>query len=229
MRELADKITKDRQQKLDGMLAYLHNSGLDATLTEESTIDRYGESVNETIIRLRKQKIHKIRLGTTEYDRGSEGSSVSSFHYEIVCDKPLTSASKKIINAKIKLVKEKKLLGLFGGKVVDIKWAGRDIAEALNSDIELSRLLIESATGDGSDKLRIQTKSQSVVEILGPAPIESPLSSKAEMIKTKAGQEAYNKPFKFEIYSRIAGHINDMLDASTRRISGKCNEANISI
>ncbi len=214
MRELAGKITKDREQHLNGMAAYLRHSGVDATLTEESVIDSLGMRVNETIIKLKGQNIHKIRLVTMDYAGIGNGGSVCAFHYEIVSDKPLTSASRKAIDAKTKLVKENKLLGLFGGKAIDIKWVGRDIAEPLNSDTELSRLLVESASCNGSGKLRIQVKSPSVVEILGHEFVEPPLLLRAEMIKTKAVQAACNKLFRFEIYARIAKRVNDVLSAN---------------
>jgi hypothetical protein len=139
---------------------------------------------------------------------------VYRFHYEIVSDKPLTDTSRKAIDAKTKLIKQNKFLGLFRGKVVDIKWVGRDIAEPLNYDKELSRLLIESASCNGSGKLRIQVKSPSVVEILGHEFVKHPSLLTAEMIKTKAGQEACDKLLKFEIYSRIAKHLNDVLDTN---------------
>ena len=43
-------------------------------------------------------------------------------------DKQLSADTKKAIKAKTRLVKENKLFNLFGGRVIDVKWTGRDIA-----------------------------------------------------------------------------------------------------
>ena len=214
VRELEAKRAVEREEQLKAMATYLRSLDVNATLAEEPATDLLGRSAAETVIQLRGQNVQKIWLGTEAYYGYGTIGSVSRFHYEILLDKPLSLRSKRGIAAKTKTVKENKFLGLFGGKVVDIKWVGGDIADRLNSDADLSKLLVDCANCSGSVELRIQTTFPAAVEILGPKFIGPlPLPS-AEELATQAELKAGDKLFKFEIYNRIAKHVRDVLSAS---------------
>jgi hypothetical protein len=210
VRELEASREIVRQEQLRAMVNHLHDLGIDATLAGEATTDLLGKSTTEAVIQLSVQSIHRIRLASNDY--GGYGiDSGSRFQYEIISDRSLSRELKEAIDAKTKPVKENKFLGLFGGKFVDIKWVGRDIADQLNRDAELSRQLLECAKCGGNVELQIKTKFPSVVEILGPQFFGPSPMLRAELRKDT---DACYKIFEFEIYNRMAKHVRDVLDAS---------------
>lgn len=207
--ELTAKIDKEREQQLQGMLRYLRNIGIEATIVAENRIDSYGRSFTEAVIHLKGQTVDKIRLITAGYSGYDECRTLSRFSYEVILDKPLSGESSKLLTARLEPIKDNKKLGLFGGKVTGVTWVGHDVAGQLNEDTELSRLILASVEGGADTKYEIQQNSPSIIEIMGPAFLEPPPLVRTEILATKEGQENFNRLFGFEIYSRIARHIRD--------------------
>ena len=88
------------------------------------------------------------------------------------------------LNAHTKNVKERRL----GGKIVGIKWVGGELADVLNGDTKLNKVLMET----GQRRIEVNYKGEDI-EILSP-----PFAHKSEMLTIIEAFEAYN---------RIAKHI----------------------
>ncbi|MFC1915242.1 hypothetical protein ACFLW4_00890 [Chloroflexota bacterium] len=194
----------ERANQLRAFATYLRGLGVDANLVEKT---REG-TVIESAICLKGQSIGKLYL--EDYDEYGTGSSASRFHFQIALDKVFPRSSGRTIAAKVKTIKENKFLGLFGGKVVGIKWVGGDLAVRLNRDMDLSRTLLECAKYSGSVELQIQAKSPATVEILGPKFV-GPLTLLKER---EADLKICDELFEFQIYERIAKQVRNLLGTS---------------
>ena len=172
VRELEAKKAIERRQLVQAVMSYLHSLSVDAFPVEDTSTDRLGGAISEPVIQLNGQSINRIRLASTDFISCGIMGSVSRFHYEILLDKKLARKSNQQIRAKTKSIKEKKSLGLFGGRVVGINWVGRDLSELLNHDSNISKILLNCTKSLGEPEFRIQTKSPYTVEILGPRFIE---------------------------------------------------------
>ncbi len=205
--ELQEKAQREREEQLKAMVGYLRGSAVDARLVEETVAEGFGSNAEETVIRVHGKNISRIRL-VTEVPGATQ--RVSHFRYEIFPPEALPGGAKRALKAKLKPVKADKVLHLFGGRTVAVRWAGGDIVERLNADRELSRLLV-ALTNQGEDaRIEVRANSPAAIEIRGPGFIQPPswLSAGAT---AENDREKMNKIFGFEIYDRIARHVNDML------------------
>lgn len=125
-------------------------------------------NIDEPVIQVKGQSINRILLASTNFISCGIMGSVSRFHYEVLLDKELSRKSRQQIHAKTKSVKDKKSLGLFGGRVVGINWVGHELAEILNHDSDITQILLDCTKSLGDPEFQIQTGSPSTVEILGP-------------------------------------------------------------
>lgn len=211
VRELEAKKVIERQQLVQVIIGYLHSLGIDAFLVEDTSTDRFGGAISEPVIQLNGQSINRIRLKSTEFISCGIMGSVSRFHYEILLDKKLARKSNQKIRTKTKSIKEKKSFGLFGGRVVGINWVGRDLAELLNHDSNILKILLDCTKSLGEPEFRIQTKSPYSVEILGPRFIESQRIMDLLAVESK---ERFEKcVFGYRICDRIAKHIRELATA----------------
>ena len=208
MRELEQKRAIEKKEIARIMAAYLQSRGKEAHLSEESNFDSCGGKTKESVIALIDDNINEIRLLNTFYELSD---NAYRFDYNIITDRPFTPDLKKAMNVRSKVVKANKQIGLFGGDVVDITWSGNELAEKLNGDTELSKLVVESINNGGTADIRILAVLPSTVEILGPAFIGSLLTDSAE-------QNRVIKIFGLEIYSRIAGHIRELIVSLTSQM-----------
>ena len=208
VRELKAEKAIERQQLLNTITKYIGSLGVDALLVEESSTDNFGGTINELVIRLKGKSIDRIRLNSMDYISCGVLSSVSRFHYEVFLDKKLTRNYTRQIRAKTKSIKEKKTLGLFGGKVIDINWVGQDLAELLNHDSEISKVLLDCTKALGNPEFQIRAKSPSTVEILGPRFVE-PQRIMDLLAVGKMGQFE-ECIFEFNICERIAKHVREL-------------------
>ena len=109
---------------LGEFIFYLQSWGIDANLGKESAVDYFGRDIEETVVQLSGKSLQEIRLYARIY---GTGLIIYRFYYDILFAE-LPPEVSRAIATKVKLVKEDKVIGLFGGKLVDIKWVGQDIA-----------------------------------------------------------------------------------------------------
>jgi len=211
VRELEAKKAIERRQLVQVIMGYLHNLGIDVFLVEATSTDRFGGAISEPVIQLNGQSINRIRLTSTEFISCGIIGSVSRFRYEILLDKKFTRKSTQQIRTKTKPIKEKKKLGLFGGRVVGINWVGRDLAELLNHDANIVEILLDCTKSLGEPEFRIQTKSPYTVEILGPRFVEPQRIMDLLAVDSK---ERFEKcVLGYRICDRIAKHIRELATA----------------
>ena len=208
VRELEARKVIERRQLFEAITNHLRNLGVDASLVEESSMDNFGGTVREPIIELKGRSIDRIRLASTDYLSCGILASVSRFHYEVFLDKKFTRKFSKDIRAKTKSIKDKKSLGLFGGTVVGINWVGQDLAELLNHDSEITKVLLDCIKSTGKPEFQVQTRSTSTVEILGPRFAEP---QRITDLLTLGAKERFEECiFGFKICERIARHIREL-------------------
>ncbi len=65
--ELQAKVEREREEQLRDMASYLNSLCIETSLFQETVVDDYGRSTEETIIRVSGKSINKIRLVTVWY------------------------------------------------------------------------------------------------------------------------------------------------------------------
>ena len=203
MLELQAEIKKKQDTILREVARNLSDGGLKVSLTEETETDFSGKDSQESAIELSGGVIRKIRL--LNYNYGTT-DTIFRFQYELLPESELPPHSDKAIDARVKLVRDNKVLGLFGGEVVDVKWAGNEVAERLNADADLSRQLFEYLKHLENPAIQIYAKSSLKVDILGPRLTASFAALTDEELSKQFIEGAVNV-FAFDIYERIASHI----------------------
>ena len=210
MLELQSKIKADKEEILGGVSAHLHSLGVKASFVEEPLTDYFGNITKEAVIELSGQSIQKIRLLALDY---GTTQITFRFQYEMLLDESLPHDVKRLQDAKIKLIKDNKTFGLFGGRVADVKWGGNGIAERLNTDRHLSSKLVDFAQRLGNLKMQIHTKSASQIEIYGPECTIPYYLTNGQIVKG-ASIDSVAGVFDFEIFEMVADHISRMLNSA---------------
>jgi len=209
VRELEAKRTIERQRLFEAMSNYLRNSGIDCILATEPSTDSFGGTINEPVIKLKGRNVDGIHLVSTDYISCGMQGSISRFVYDVVLEKKLTGKTGKLLKVKTKSIKEKKLAGLFGGQIVSINWIGRDLAELLNNDSYLSKILLDCAKSKGNPEFQVLVKMPLTVEIIGPRFVEP---QKIIELLTLGSKEQFEEcVFGFKICDRIAKHIRQLV------------------
>jgi hypothetical protein len=211
VRELEAKRATERQKLAEAIRNYLTGLGVKVVLVEEPAIGNFGGDINQPVIQLKGCSVDKIRLTSADYISCSIVSSISRFEYEVFIDKKLTRELSQRLGAKTKVVKEKKKLGLFGGKIVGVNWAGRDLADRLNRDSEISQVLLGCTRSLGNPEFQIQTKSPSTVIILSPSFTEP--QRIMELFELGGKDQFEDCVFGFKICDRIAIHARELVNA----------------
>jgi hypothetical protein len=194
---------------MESMGSYLRGLGIDAAVEEEPAENFMGETVTESVIRIKGKDIDRIRMVSTDYISCGVMGSVSRFQYQVIVDKNLPDTAEQLINSKTKPVKENKILGLFGGKIADIRWTGGSLASRLNSDGEIKRVLLHCARSWGHAEFQITVISPTLIEILGPRFTESYWIPQVDTSEGKRGFE--DCVFGFEIADHIARHVRSII------------------
>ena len=146
-------------------------------------------------VQLTGQNVDEIRIEHGSSDpRG--GDHPAKIHLLVILDKSPARKAKKEVKANYKAIKQNKKLGLFGGKVTDIKWVGNRIADSLNQDMELRTKLVTAKEGFEHIKIKPAGKSAVDIEIVLPP--------------TSVGlAELGNMTRHFSSYDRIAKHVRE--------------------
>jgi hypothetical protein len=162
VRELEAKNAGDRKKLMQAIFRYLGQLEVKARLIQEPAVDSSGVSVVESIIELRDQKLDSIRLVS------ADSGGALRFQFSIKLEKELQKDSVQKLEARTKTIKTGKVLGLFGGKAVDVKWVGQGLADSLNQDHEISQMLLRCTQLLGDMDYFISAASLSEVRISCP-------------------------------------------------------------
>lgn len=168
VRELETRQALQRKKLMQVIFRYLSQSGVKAELIQEPDLDSLGISVTEPAIQLKEQRIDSIRLFRARNSSCGDSGGLLRFQYKIQSKQDLPTEIASRLRAQTKTIKEGKVLGLFGGKIADVKWVGQEMAEILNQDSGLSKILLRCTQILGEMELTIDTKSSSEINISGP-------------------------------------------------------------
>jgi len=192
---------------LHELTLYLQKKGIDTTLNKEPAIDYFGRDTEEAVLQLAGQSLQEIRLYARIY---GTGLIIYRFYYDLLFDTKLSPEMCRSIATKVKPVKEDKVIGLFGGKLVGIKWLGRDVAAQLSSDNNLLSRLLDYAGYFDVGQIRIYAESSSRVRVLGPR-LVVPVNELNDEAGRKRNREGLIRLLYFEIYESIAQQVRKTL------------------
>ena len=195
-----DYTTVHDTELREALLQCLRSLGVKVKFDTSSPIRITG--ITTAWLRLEGESVDGILLRhyPGEYGRSYE----ISLHYVISGMKPELASRLK---ARTKEVKEHK----FGGKVRNVKWVGGQVAQSLNSDVDLLHLQVE----EGQTKIRIiPEKKHGTVHIVIPAPGEGKWFYSATPVPSFPSVEAEQLPTRgsFNLYNRIAQHIRNYME-----------------
>ncbi len=184
---------------------YLRKNGKEAELGEEQTYNQEGLLLNEPVIQLRNQPIQSLSLYVADGISCAVTGGILRFHYLIKLPRDFKKSEAAQLTAATRLMKENRVVGLFGGKISAVKWTGKELAETLNKDDELNRILLGCATTTGEIDFTIDTLGPDEVHIWGPR-FSNPIRLSAQF-KAMEGRQGHECIFCIDTIDRIAKHI----------------------
>lgn len=211
VKELEEKMAMERRKLLETVLEYLHSVGVDAHLSEEAVNDVYGNNINEPVIRITGRNIDSVRVTSADYFGCGLPDNISRFHYEISLGKKLDSEMVKQIGTRIEYERDNKTLGLFGGEISGIHWTGGKLAELLNGDKDISKVLLDCCRSPGNPEFQVRLKTFNKAEIQGPRFAD--LWRVQEMFERGIKEGFEECVFGFKTADKIAGHVKDLVNA----------------
>ena len=185
---------KFRDKKMDKLLAHLVSLGIDAELVKKGASEDIGKpslwemnALDMGSIRITGKEIDVIQV--TKYS-GAEYGPTYRIDYAV---KGRIGAKKEGVMAKTKLTKKgiAQKIGWTSGGLLDISWTGGEIADLLNEDELLKRLL-----------LREQIPKFGIIEV-------KPDKNKPFVRICTGGRFPSKK--EFECYNIIAKHISSLI------------------
>lgn|GEM_PF-3582408 len=206
--ELEEKNAKERKELMHYLLDYLKRREINATIKQESSINPLGMPISESIIYLTDQNINNIRI--TGLGSGGCGlpGNIMRFQYEINLDKKLSSEDIKNIKASTQIIKEGKLMNLFGGEIVGIEWKGKRLANILNQDNSITDDLMRCVKSWSSLEYQIEAATPFNINIIGPR-FTDPRKI-AQIYKSGIKEEIECCVFGYKTVDRIAVHIKEI-------------------
>jgi len=207
VRELEAKYAIERKNLMKSLFDYLRKTGIPAALQQEPDLNSLGVSVMESVIGLKGMKLDKIRLFS--YDSGSCGVSgnILRFLFEVNLGKELSKEQVKDLNASTRLIKEGKVMKIFGGKVVGVKWTGQKLADVLNEDSSISDDFMKCIKSWNNLEFQIEADPSGEVYILGPWFSEP--GNLAGLYKAGMKEDVQCCLFGISTVEKIAGHIQN--------------------
>jgi hypothetical protein len=211
VKELEEKMAMERRKLLETVLDYLRSVGANAHLSEEATADVYGNTINEPVIRITGRNIDNIRVTSADYLGCGMPDNISRFHYEISLGKKLDSEMVRQIGTRIEYERGNKTLGLFGGEITGIHWTGGKLADLLNGDKDIYKVLLDCTKSPGNPEFQIRLKTLNTVEILGPRFAD--LWRVQELFERGVKEGFEECVFGLTTADKIAGHVKDLAGA----------------
>jgi hypothetical protein len=205
VRELEAKSAVERKRLMQSLFDYLGKGGIKAELKQEPAINSLGMSVMESVIQLQGQNPNKISLMSLDSGGCGTAGNIFRFEYEIRMDKELTVEQMGDIRATTEIIKEGKVMNMFGGKPVGIKWTGKKLAETLNNDRSIKDDLTNCAKSWNHTEFLIEAVNPREVYIVGPPFANTEMV--IELYKSEGKEQVHCCIFGYTIVDRIAKHI----------------------
>ena len=168
VRELEARNTAGRNKLIQTISNYLDRSGVKAVVIHKPALDSFGLTITESVIQLKEQRIESINLFKMDSAGCGDSGEALRFQYKLRLEKEVPGETQPKLKAQTKTIKVGKVLGLFGGKVTDVKWTGQELADTLNKDPEISQVLLKCTKIWGEMEISTAAISSSEVVIYGP-------------------------------------------------------------
>jgi hypothetical protein len=207
VQELEERNTYEKEILMRVYLNLLVKNGVKAELIKEPATNSLGMPIQESVILMKEQTIDRIRLAGSDGSGCGGPDSITRFQYELKLDRGLSLQQMKDINTVTELVKEGKVLSFFGGKVVEVKWVGQTLAEALNNDKEIADNLLNCAKSWSHLDYNIEAVSPNDVYINGPRFVNP--GRIAELFESNLKEEIKSCVFNYQTIEKIAGYVKD--------------------
>lgn len=198
-------MASERKRLMQALYDYLSNLGIKVSQEKEPGFSFFGVSVFEPVLQLKEQSIDRIRLLSTDSGGCGIPGDILRFQYEINLNKKLSAESIININASTEPIKEGKVISIFGGKVVGIKWVGQKLAEILNQDQLITDNMMKCIKSWKHLEFNIEGIPSGDVFING-AEFTNP-GMIAELYNSKANEEIPCCVFGYTTVEKIGKHI----------------------
>lgn len=205
VRELEARSAIERKKLMQSLLDYLSQIRIKAELQQEPAINSLGMSVLESVIQLKDQNLNKIRLMSMDGGGCGTAGNIFRFQYEIHMDKELTMEQMKDIYATTEVIKEGKVMNLFGGTAVGVKWIGKRLAEILSHDQSITKDLLNCVKSWNHTEFQIEAVTPREVYIIGPQFANVEMIT--ELYKSDAKEQVHCCIFGYTIMEKIAKYI----------------------
>ena len=168
VRELETRNAVARKKLMQAVSHHLEKTGIKCRIIQEPDIDSLGISLLEPAIQLEGRRVDSIRLGRVRNSSCGDAGQVLRFQYKLKPEKEIPPEFIPALKARAEIIKEGKVLGLFGGKITGIKWTGQKLADILNRDSQVMDGLLPCAHLWGKLDIEISAVSSSEINIWGP-------------------------------------------------------------
>jgi hypothetical protein len=212
VKELEEQNARERKILMQALSKYLKQSDIEAELKEETASNYLGMTFQESVIQIKGKNLDTIRL--VGIDSGGCGvpGNVMRFQYGVRLNKEISTDLIEKIKCETKLIKEGKIIGYFGGKVVEVKWVGKELAEVLNKDSEISVDMLKCTKSWSYLEYSIETNSGEI-DILGPRFVDP--QRIVQLYETEIKREVECCLFGFQTVEKIAKHIKEFVSANS--------------
>lgn len=208
---LEEKQARDKETYLGKLAAFLRSAGIDATFDHEKVLNFYDSIMeDEPVVKIAGQNITRILLRTRILNSCGLWQSISFFDYETPVRNGRPTGLTGKVKVRVRPVKQGRILGIFGGKVAAVHWTGGMLAQILSDDRDLSETLLSTSVNHGYPDIMIQFRDDSLAEISGPQ-FDAPPHFLRDVLSYPVLPPQEDDLFHvFELYNRIAGHLNDI-------------------
>jgi hypothetical protein len=208
--ELENQNAAQRKKLMQTLFNHLHDSDIEVELTSETATNYLDMSFQESVIQFKDKNLNTIRL--VGIDAGSCGvpGSIMQFQYEVRLNKTISNELIENLNAETRLIREGKVIGIFGGQVTGIKWVGKKLADLLNQDLTIKESMLKCTRSWSHLEYVIQA-SASNAAILGPRFAEP--ERLVQLYNTEEKSDLECCLFGFKIVEQIAKHIREFVSA----------------
>lgn len=209
MGELEIKNASERKKLMQAISRYLETLHIQSLIIHEPDIDSSEAALAISGIQLKEQRISSIQLIKAKSFACTSGEALR-FQYKIQLEKELPDGLLSRLKARMEPIKEGKFLGLFGGKVVGMRWAGQGLAETLNQDQGISQTVLRCM--QIWDEMELEIEASAAREILIRGPWFTNPNTIISLYAPGKDYEEQNCVFGYKTVDRIASLIQEFIN-----------------
>jgi hypothetical protein len=208
VKELEIQNAAERKRLMQALFNYLHESGIEVELASETATNYLDMSFQESIIQIKNKNLNTIRLVGTDSGGCGVPGEIMQFQYEIHYDRTVSDKLAEGVKAETRLMREGKVIGIFGGQITGVKWAGNKLAEILNKDSTITEAMLKCTRSWSHLEYNIQASGSDVV-ILGPRFTDP--ERLMQLYETESKDDLEYCLFGFQTVEIIARHVKEFV------------------